>query len=254
MGIYDGTSIVARYDYDAWGNPYILYQSAGIGDINPFRYKGYYFDQETGLYYLMSRYYDPCVGQFMSPDIFGCLEIGQTFCCQLYGHDSNLPIVNQLDTIGYCFFAKGHQGNMKSSKYSYWSTEELLLRLDELNRKGHLTRDEKKEKREIETELKARGERNKKKRDGYSRSKFQTSSNHIFIFSIRVTERTEWQSFIPDFSGEDANYLVSGIALTIVGGIILYIIGNDSTGFGVIDDFALLLLLPLFLFVGGKKK
>lgn len=253
MGIYDGTSVVARYYYDVWGNPYVLYQSNGIGDLNPFRYKGYYYDQETGLYYLMSRYYDSSVGQFISPNVFGYLEIGRTFCNQLYGYETNLALVEMLNIASYCFFAKGHQGNMKSSKYAYWSTEELLIRLDELARKGHLTQDEKKEKREIETELKARGERNRKKRNGYSRSNFRVSRDDSFAFFVKVEESTEWRIFIPDFANENANYLISGAALAFLGAITLYVIGNDSTGIGVLDDFALLLLLPLFFLLGGKK-
>ncbi|MBQ6884108.1 MAG: RHS repeat-associated core domain-containing protein, partial [Clostridia bacterium] len=40
----------------------------GIGTLNPIRYRGYYFDEETGLYYLQSRYYDPQTGRFISPD------------------------------------------------------------------------------------------------------------------------------------------------------------------------------------------
>ena len=40
----------------------------GIGTLNPFRYRGYCYDEETGLYYVSSRYYDPAVGRFISPD------------------------------------------------------------------------------------------------------------------------------------------------------------------------------------------
>ncbi|MCL2632830.1 MAG: RHS repeat-associated core domain-containing protein, partial [Coriobacteriia bacterium] len=39
-----------------------------IGELNPFRYRGYYYDSETGLYYLNARYYDPEVGRFISAD------------------------------------------------------------------------------------------------------------------------------------------------------------------------------------------
>ena len=43
-------NMVAEYDYDAWGN--ITYQSGSMAEINPFRYRGYYYDAETGFYYL----------------------------------------------------------------------------------------------------------------------------------------------------------------------------------------------------------
>ena len=61
------------YEYDAWGN--LLSQvGSEILNINPFRYRGYYYDAETGLYYPNSRYYDPEIGRFISPDRLENLE------------------------------------------------------------------------------------------------------------------------------------------------------------------------------------
>jgi RHS repeat-associated protein len=57
---------VATYTYDAWGN--ILSQSGSFADENPYRYAGYRYDKETGLYYLMARYYNPQNGNFLSLD------------------------------------------------------------------------------------------------------------------------------------------------------------------------------------------
>ena len=78
IGIIDGTgSIAAKYSYDAWGTPIAITDGAGndvsgnvshIANINPFRYRGYFYDVETGLYYLQSRYYDPQVGRFLNAD------------------------------------------------------------------------------------------------------------------------------------------------------------------------------------------
>ncbi|WP_244404842.1 RHS repeat domain-containing protein [Saccharococcus caldoxylosilyticus] len=59
-------NIVARYQYDAWGN--ILFQSGALADENPYRYAGDQYDQETGLYYLIARYYHPEQGVFLSLD------------------------------------------------------------------------------------------------------------------------------------------------------------------------------------------
>ena len=61
--------VVARYTYDAWGkvlmvtdgNGNINTSSTFIGNVNPIRYRGYYYDTETGWYYLNSQYYDPQV-------------------------------------------------------------------------------------------------------------------------------------------------------------------------------------------------
>ena len=60
---------VARYSYDAWGVCTVTQDSVGIANVNPFRYRSYYFDEEIGLYYLQSRYYDAGVGRFIKSDI-----------------------------------------------------------------------------------------------------------------------------------------------------------------------------------------
>ncbi len=62
-------NVVARYTYDAWGGILSVTDGNGnantsstfIGNVNPIRYRGYYYDTETGWYYLNSRYYDPQV-------------------------------------------------------------------------------------------------------------------------------------------------------------------------------------------------
>ena len=61
---------VARYSYDAWGVPTVTLDTSNcqIADINPFRYRGYYYDKEIGLYYLQSRYYDAGIGRFVNGD------------------------------------------------------------------------------------------------------------------------------------------------------------------------------------------
>ena len=56
----------ASYYCDAWGE--ILWSSGELAALNSLRYRGYVYDQETGFYYLNSRYYDPAVGRFINPD------------------------------------------------------------------------------------------------------------------------------------------------------------------------------------------
>ena len=58
---------VATYEYDAWGN---VSSSGRLAEINPLRYRGYYYDNETGFYYLQSRYYDPANRRFMNADSY----------------------------------------------------------------------------------------------------------------------------------------------------------------------------------------
>nr|WP_232515776.1 RHS repeat-associated core domain-containing protein [Aeribacillus pallidus] len=68
MSLLDGCARKhsARYQYDAWGN--LLSQSGSLADENPYRYAGYQYDRETGLYYLIARYYHPERGVFLSMD------------------------------------------------------------------------------------------------------------------------------------------------------------------------------------------
>ena len=73
-----------------------------IANINPFRYRGYYFDVETGWYYLNARYYDPNVGRFLSPDLPDTLSADFENFAQynLYTYCFNNP-VNMADDLGY---------------------------------------------------------------------------------------------------------------------------------------------------------
>ena len=63
-----------RYTYDAWGNVTVTNASGGNASAtslivrNPLRYRGHYYDTETGLYYVSSRYYDPEIGRFINAD------------------------------------------------------------------------------------------------------------------------------------------------------------------------------------------
>ena len=111
IGIYDSTgNQICEYIYDAWGNQKIKYLSNNgeyvaisdfpiyndIEDINkfiafknPFRYRSYYYDFETNLYYLNSRYYDPQTGRFINADDVSVL-------------DNTNEMINGLNLFIYC--------------------------------------------------------------------------------------------------------------------------------------------------------
>ena len=97
---------VARYSYDAWGVCTVVNDTtaSGIATINPFRYRGYYFDREIGMYYLQSRYYDPTVGRFVNgdtPEIIGLsLLSNNSPDTNLFAYCSNSP-TNDKDITGY---------------------------------------------------------------------------------------------------------------------------------------------------------
>ena len=73
VGLVDktGTTMVT-YKYDVWGKPESTTgpMATTLGVANPFRYRGYYYDTESGFYYLQSRYYDPEVGRFLYADAY----------------------------------------------------------------------------------------------------------------------------------------------------------------------------------------
>lgn len=91
FGLVDANgAFVANYTYDAWGK--ILSSSGSMAEINPIRYKGYYYDTESGFYYLMSRYYDPVIGRFLNADSFASTGQG-VLGYNMYAYCGNNPIL-----------------------------------------------------------------------------------------------------------------------------------------------------------------
>ena len=104
IGLIDSTGKrVVSYKYDSWGKVVSITGTlaATVGQKNPFRYRGYYFDAESGMYYLQSRYYDPEIRRFISADDFGILSANSVGLKQknLYAYCENNPVV-RLDNGG----------------------------------------------------------------------------------------------------------------------------------------------------------
>ena len=95
-------AVVVEYKYDAWGNHEAEVASedfVALANLNPFRYRGYYFDEETGLYVLQTRYYDPETGRFISRDSIEYAD-PETICgLNLYAYCGNNPVMN-VDPTG----------------------------------------------------------------------------------------------------------------------------------------------------------
>ena len=103
IGIVDSKgSQVVVYRYDAWGGLLVSSDVSrfGLAQINPLRYRGYYYDQETGLYYLQTRYYDPKVRRFLNADDASVLtkDPEQLTEKNLYAYCDDNPVMYRDDT------------------------------------------------------------------------------------------------------------------------------------------------------------
>lgn len=96
IGITDiNGKIVVKYSYDAWGaiKSIIDTSSSGIGKLNPFRFKGYYYDNESSMYYCKTRYYVPQWGRWLSADSIEYLNPESINKLNLYTYANNNPVI-----------------------------------------------------------------------------------------------------------------------------------------------------------------
>ena len=103
IGITDiNGKIVVKYSYDAWGALKNIEDtsSSGIGKLNPFRFKGYYYDNESSMYYCKTRYYVPQWGRWLSPDSIEYLNTNSINGLNLYCYCFNNPII-YVDSSGH---------------------------------------------------------------------------------------------------------------------------------------------------------
>lgn len=120
---------VAEYAYDAWGN--MLTENNGtlaVGKLNPFRYRSYVYDEETGLYYLQSRYYDTLTGRFLNADVYCDTESGTPLSTNMFAYCENNAI-NKSDDEGKDAWwiqspnsanGSGHTSLLLQEKSGYW--------------------------------------------------------------------------------------------------------------------------------------
>ena len=118
VGLIDknGTQVVS-YVYDAWGRAVSVTGSsaATAGALNPFRYRGYEYDTESGLYYLNSRYYDPMTMRFVNADrVAGVNQDMATY--NLFVYCGNNPI-SRFDSMGYSWW-----DDFKSGVSNAWNS------------------------------------------------------------------------------------------------------------------------------------
>ncbi len=98
IGLIDGArNVVVNNSYDSWGKLLSVTGNSTLGNRNPFRYRGYYYDVETELYYLKSRYYDAGVMRFVNADVV--LTKNNGVGCNIYAYCNKDPIRN-IDGYG----------------------------------------------------------------------------------------------------------------------------------------------------------
>ena len=113
IGLIDASGEwVVEYQYDAWGNIQSVFGSLAntLGKSNPLRYRGYYYDVETNLYYLGDRYYSPELKRFINADILAGV-VGQLGTHNLFVYCLNNP-VNNTDAGGNLFGGLVSLGNI----------------------------------------------------------------------------------------------------------------------------------------------
>ena len=96
---------VVSYEYDPWGNILQMNDTTDgwyrVGTANPFRYRGYYYDNESGFYYLQSRYYDPVTGRFLNADDTAYLGVTETTSgYNLFSYCNSNPVYYK-DSFGF---------------------------------------------------------------------------------------------------------------------------------------------------------
>ena len=135
IGIYttSGTKVV-EYAYDAWGNCTIKNSTTNynLAHANPIRYRGYYYDEDTKLYYLNARYYSPEFRRFISPDDTSYLNPENVNGLNLYCYCNNDPVNfvdpngNAWETIWDIASLITSAGEVLANPYSAWAWAGLL--------------------------------------------------------------------------------------------------------------------------------
>ncbi|MBC8533587.1 RHS repeat-associated core domain-containing protein [Yeguia hominis] len=238
--------IVAKYSYDAWGK-LLTKENLGTGtiaDVNPFRYRGYYYDSETGMYYLNSRYYDPEVGRFPNIDAVIAQDSVSTGN-NLFAYCRNNPII-YADHMGYYVCSNCGKYTPPSNRHSctVHPPEEIQLTESEKlkiaayrehKKKGTTNPANQKKHEEGET----RRKRDQRGEKGDARRKPNPNKRKP---NLLAPEQPEYE-----YQNDIGNDVLNGVI--VVGGTIaivcLFI--DDGTGVGILDDAAIPPLLAAVL-------
>ena len=148
-------TVCASYVYDAWGNIRSATCDEDIVSLNPFRYRGYVYDEESQLYYLQSRYYDPFTGRFINADVY-CDTGNSIISTNMFAYCENNAVMKYDITGKYAWWLQdtgavyglGHTSLLIQQYpgnwwYFYWGDKSIQLiyigtyTLESLNDKLH---------------------------------------------------------------------------------------------------------------------
>lgn len=237
-------SLYARYVYDTWGNTLHILDANGaeitnkssLAVQNPFRYRGYYFDGESGLYYLQSRYYDPVTGRFISADCQ--LNIGYAISgSNVYSYCYNNPII-LVDSFGTRPDVSGNMRGetLKQRQMSFacinstYYVDGLKINPDDYDDDSFYNNNDRlrgsdskrRERRQIDNAFgKDRSKREEKSRDLHDSKKGR--GNDVNVPYGELENGDFW----------NAIRLIGG------GAVLTWLIMNDCSGIGVLDDVAI---------------
>ena len=243
---------MVEYTYDAWGK---LISTSGslastLGADNPFRYRGYYYDAETGLYYLMTRYYDPEVGRFLSADVY--LSTGQgvlgnnrfAYCNNdpilFYDSDGTSPITPILNLIDFSAIHKMVQvsilkelgGTAKMEVYVKADNGRIgfLDVYDLSNNSYYEVKSEKASGRKSTRDQMARYDKSKIVSTGERPERGQAKLSGSFSYGLWDVEYSSKEDglvvYTPTYNWKKAASVGSGIAVAVGAALIVYYTGG----------------------------
>ncbi|MDD7635689.1 MAG: RHS repeat-associated core domain-containing protein [Clostridiales bacterium] len=255
--IFDTTgNLVARYIYDTWGNTVSVTDASGnaitstthIANINPIRYRGYYWDKETGLYYLQSRYYDTVTWRFINADeLLGLNGEGARY--NLFAYCGNNP-VNLMDSSGTYPIEVDEDPNTVARDYSgiqksaYW-----LSKRESNNGKSESPIDPKAEPNHPDYTPPKKGSKKVRNPNGFGNG-WLADDGGVWVWTPKMHGDPGWtiqypggkhshaypgggvrNHFVSQNGGKNSEGLVAaGIVVTV------FLIFDDLTGVGVLDD------------------
>ena len=240
VGLTDASgTFVAQYTYNAWGE--VLTATGSIAGINPLRYRGYYYDSETGFYYLQSRYYDPANHRFINADSYASTGQG-CIGTNMFAYCLNNP-VTATDPTGYDSTTDSNGNGIADYLEIRWFVQTEKAKIQLASKNGAL-RDVTEE---VDKALKyacfigdayralieSGGPIFRAEMSVYALKKFYTMVNHEAEWDIK--RKAQWESTIgTTFPGYDTVVLYHNQAMTpeMIGNYTYGVIG-EAFGFSI---------------------